>query len=236
MKIAYRYNGLGWDRGKGMKVFLKPLYGLFDAVVFKKVRKAMGGNMRFFIGGGALLDIELQRFFYAIGIPMYQCYGLTEASPVISVNSPEIHKLGSSGRIVENLEVRICDDGGNEVPQGEKGEIVIRGENVMKGYWKNEQATADTIKEGWLFTGDMGYMDADGFLYVLGRFKSLLIADDGEKYSPEGIEEALAAGSSLIDQVMLYNDHDPYTVALIVPNREIMARRTVPRRSSGAVA
>ncbi len=218
LNIAYRYNGIGWDRGKGLKVFLKPLYALFDALVFRKVRDAMGGNMKFFIGGGALLDIELQRFFYAIGIPMYQGYGLTEASPMISINSPEEHKMGASGVIPENLEIRICNDEGNELPMGEKGEIVIRGENVMKGYWKNEEATADTIKDEWLFTGDMGFIDPDGFLYVLGRYKSLLIADDGEKYSPEGIEEAFTDQSEYIDQCLLHNNQDPYTVALVYPD------------------
>jgi len=224
LSIAYRYNGIGWDKGKGLKTLLKPIYVLFDAVVFKKVRKAMGGNMKYFIGGGALLDIELQRFFYAIGIPMYQGYGLTEASPIISANSPEIHKLGASGVIPENLEIRICNDEGNEIPMGEKGEIVIRGENVMKGYWKNEDATAETIKDEWLFTGDMGYMDTDGFLYVLGRFKSLLIADDGEKYSPEGIEEAFTDQSEYIEQCLLHNNQDPYTVALVYPNPETLKR------------
>lgn len=224
MKIAYRYNGIGWDKGKGTKALLKPLNALFDVLVFSKVRKAMGGNMVFFIGGAALLDIELQRFFYAIGIPMYQGYGLTEASPMISINSPEKHKMGASGFIPENLEVKICNDEGDELPLGEKGEIVIRGENVMKGYWKNEEATAETIKDGWLFTGDMGYMDPDDFLYVLGRYKSLLIADDGEKYSPEGIEEAFSDQSPFIDQCLLHNNQNPYTVALVYPNPEALKR------------
>jgi long-chain acyl-CoA synthetase len=92
----------------------------------------------------------------------------------------------------------------------------------MKGYWKNKEATESTIIDGWLYTGDMGYMDKDGFLYVLGRFKSLLISDDGEKYSPEGIEEAFISQSKYIDQCMLYNNQNPYTVALLVPNREAL--------------
>lgn len=224
LNIAYRYNGIGWDRGKGLKIFLKPIYALFDAVIFKKVRMALGGKMKFFFGGGALLDIELQRFFYAIGIPIYQGYGLTESSPMISINSPARHKMGASGVIPENLEIRICNDEGNELPLGEKGEIVIRGENVMKGYWKNEKATAETIRDSWLFTGDMGYMDPDGFLYVLGRYKSLLIANDGEKYSPEGIEEAFTDQSEHIDQCLLHNNQDPYTVALVHPNADALKR------------
>ena len=220
LAIAYEYNGNGFDRGKGLRKLKKPLYFLFDKILFGKVREAFGGRLEFFIGGGALLDIELQRFFYAIGIPMYQGYGLSESSPVISANVPMRHKLGSSGAIVPNLEVKICDDAGNPLPVGKEGEIVVKGENVMTGYWKNEKATRETIRDGWLYTGDLGYVDNDGFLYVLGRNKSLLIGNDGEKYSPEGIEETVTGHSPYIDQIMLYNNQSPYTVALVVPNRE----------------
>ena len=224
LSIAYAYNGTGWDRGRGIRMLLKPLVRLFDKILFSKVRENFGGRLKFFIGGGALLDIELQKFFYALGIPMFQGYGLSEASPIISSNSEIKHKLGSSGYLVSNLELKICDEDKSELPAGEKGEIVVKGENVMKGYWKNPEATAETIIDGWLYTGDMGYMDNDGFLYVLGRFKSLLISDDGEKYSPEGIEEALAGQSAFIDQCMLYNNQNPYTVVLVVPNREALKR------------
>jgi len=220
LKIAYTYNADGWNKGNGKSKFLKPIYKLYDKILFSKIREGFGGKLEFFIGGGALLDIDLQRFFYAIGIPMFQGYGLTEAAPVISANVPAKHKLGSSGFIVKDLQVKICNENGKELPVGEKGEIVVKGENVMVGYWKNEQATKETIKDGWLYTGDLGYLDKDGFLYVLGRFKSLLISSDGEKYSPEGIEEALTETSEYIDQVMLYNNQSLYTTALIVPNKE----------------
>lgn len=219
LKISYAYNKEGWNRGRGLQKLKKPLLNLYDKILFAKIREAYGGELDYFIGGGALLDIELQRFFYALGIPMYQGYGLSEASPVISSNSTGRHKLGSSGVLVNNMDLKICDDDGKELPTGQKGEIVIRGGNVMHGYWKNENATKESIKDGWLYTGDMGYMSADGFLYVLGRFKSLLIADDGEKFSPEGIEEAISEQSKYIDQCMLYNNQKPYTVALIVPNQ-----------------
>ncbi|MDD2564426.1 MAG: AMP-binding protein [Salinivirgaceae bacterium] len=214
------YNAEGHNKGKGLKFMLKPLVRLFDTILFTKIREVFGGRLKFFIGGGALLDIELQRFFYAIGVPMLQGYGLSEATPIISSNAQHKHKLGSSGFIVDNLQLKICDEKGNELPQEEKGEIVIKGENVMKGYYRNEEATKETIKDGWLYTGDLGYVDADGFLNVLGRFKSLLIGNDGEKYSPESIEEALVSKSRFIDQIMLHNNQDPYTVGLIVPNKE----------------
>ena len=224
LKISYKYNGIGWDKGKGARVFLKPLYKLFDVILFRKIRANFGGRLKFFFGGAALLDVELQKFFSAIGIPMLQGYGLSEASPVISGNMEKRHKLGSSGFLVKNLDLKICDEDGNELAVGKKGEIIVRGENVMKGYWKNERATRETIRDGWLHTGDMGYIDEDGFLYVLGRFKSLLISDDGEKYSPEGIEETITDRSPFIDQMMLYNNQNKYTSALLVPNRDALAR------------
>ncbi len=218
LKIAYAYNGIGWDKGQGWRRILKPVVQLYDKILFSKIREGFGGRLQFFVGGGALLDIDLQRFFYAIGIPIYQGYGLSEASPVISSNGPDLHKMGSSGYLVKNIELKICDEKGNELPLRSKGEIIIRGENVMKGYWKNETATAEALKDGWLHTGDMGFMDKDGFLYVLGRFKSLLIGNDGEKYSPEGIEEALVEQSRFIEQCMLFNNQKAYTTGLVYPN------------------
>ena len=224
LNLSYSYNKEGYNKGEGWQKLKKPLLNLFDKILFAKVREAFGGELDYFIGGGALLDIDLQRFYYAIGIPMFQGYGLSEATPIISSNGMAKHKLGSSGYLVKPMELKICDSEGNELPNFEKGEIVIKGENVMAGYYKNEKTTAETVVDGWLHTGDMGYMDNDGFLYVVGRFKSLLISSDGEKYSPEGIEESLADNSHFIDQVVLYNNQNPYTTALIVPNKEAMKR------------
>jgi len=224
LQVAYLYNAEGWNRGRGLRALLKPEYDFFDKILFSKIRESFGGHLDFFVGGGALLDIDLQRFFYAIGIPMFQGYGLSEATPIISSNGMAKHKLGSSGYLVKPMDLKICDLEGNELPNFEKGEIVIRGENVMAGYFKNEKATAETVIDGWLHTGDMGFMDNEGFLYVVGRFKSLLISGDGEKYSPEGIEESLVSNSHFIDQVVLYNNQNPYTSALIVPNKEAFKR------------
>jgi long-chain acyl-CoA synthetase len=224
LKVAYIYNQDGWNKGAGWRFMLKPLVTWFDNILFSKLRESFGGNLQFFVGGGALLDKDLQQFYYAIGIPMFQGYGLSEATPIISSNIPVSHKFGSSGVLVQPLDIKILDNDGKELPAGEKGEIVIRGENVMAGYWKNPASTADTVKKGWLYTGDMGYMGKDGYLYVLGRFKSLLIGSDGEKYSPEGIEEALVSMTHHIDQVVLHNNQDAYTTALLVPNKEALKR------------
>ena len=220
LKIAYTYNGFGDDQGRGWKVLLKPWVKLWDALLFSKLRKQVfGGNLRFFVGGGALLDIELQRYYAALGIPMFQGYGLSEASPVISSNTPGRYRFGSSGILVKPIDLKVCDEEGQELPQGQKGELGIKGGNVMAGYWRNEKSTAETIVDGWLHTGDLGYLHPDGWLYVLGRFKSLLIANDGEKYSPEGIEETIAEQSKYIDYCILYNNQSPYTAGLIVPNK-----------------
>lgn len=243
LHTAYCYNQDGYSRGKGWRFVLWPAVKLFDLFLFRKVREAFGGSLKFFVGGGALLDAELQRFFYAIGIPMFQGYGLSEATPVISTNSPKYHwhRFGSSGKILIPLDLKIVDEQGHELPHGEKGEIIIRGENVMAGYWKNPEATAATVRDGWLHTGDMGYVSKDEFLYVLGRFKSLLIASDGEKYSPEGMEEAIVDKSPFIDQILIYNNQSPFTGAIVVPNRdallrELEARGTAPAERAATAA
>ena len=225
MKVRQMYYGDSNLDFKGWRYLLKPLVALFDKIIFSKVRDNFGGELKFFIGGGALLDKNLQKFYVGIGIPMFQGYGLSEATPVLSSNGPEKYRFGSSGKLVKPLELKICDNDGKELPLGEMGEIVVKGENVMAGYWKNPESTADTVKDGWLYTGDLGYMTREGLLYVKGRFKSLLISSDGEKYSPEGIEEAFVGQSKYIDQVMLYNNQSPYTIALIVPNKDNLKRK-----------
>ena len=193
---------------------------LAEKLIFSKLRLIFGPKIEFFVGGGALLDIKQQQFYKAIGIPVYQGYGLTEATPIISTNTPFNYKMGTSGKVLKGITCKICDENGKEVAQGVKGEIVIKGDNVMKGYYKNEAATIETIKDGWLFTGDLGYMDEDDFLVVVGREKALLISEDGEKYSPEEIEEAIVSSSACIHQIMIYNDHQKYTTALITLNKK----------------
>jgi long-chain acyl-CoA synthetase len=225
LRVGYIYNGDGWNKGKGWRALLKPMVSLYDKIIFSKIRENFGGNLQFFIGGGALLDIELQRFFSAIGIPVFQGYGLTEASPIISANCPQAVRFGSSGKVVKYLEAKIVDSDNNELPVGQKGEILVKGGNVMKGYWNNAKSTSETIVDGWLHTGDMGYISKDNFLYVMGRFKSLLIGNDGEKYSPEGIEEAIVDQSPIIEQAMLYNNQNPYTVGMFVPNVPEISRQ-----------
>ena len=218
---AIKRNGDGFSK-PGLTVQLSTWFNQFlaEKLIFKKLRLIFGSEIEFLVGGGALLDIKQQQFYKAIGVPVYQGYGLTEATPIISTNTPYHHKMGTSGKILEGIRCKICDDEGRELPQGQKGEILIQGDNVMKGYYKNESATAETLKNGWLHTGDLGYMDPNEFLVVVGRAKALLISEDGEKYSPEEIEEAIISSSECIQQIMIYNDHEKYTTALVSLNKK----------------
>lgn len=223
LKNARAYYKDYYNQG-GVQFWRKPFVKLFDKIIFSKIRETFGGKMKFCVGGGALLDIELQRYFCAIGMPTFQGYGLSEATPIICSNAPGFARFGSSGRIVSPMECTIRDDENRILPNGQTGEIVIKGENVMAGYWKNPEATAETIVDGWLHTGDRGYICKEDprYLYVTGRFKSLLISSDGEKYSPEGYEDNLAVVSKYIDNVILHNNQSPYTIVLVVPNKEAL--------------
>ncbi|MCK5825222.1 MAG: AMP-binding protein [Ichthyobacteriaceae bacterium] len=216
LKAGLKVNKDGYSKsGLVTKLKNNPVHSMASKLIFSKLKSVFGGNLQFMVGGGALLDIKQQQFFYNIGIPILQGYGLTEASPVISANTRTVHKLGTSGKVLPTVNCKLMKEGGEECIQGEKGEIVIFGDSVMKGYFKNTEATDAAIKDGWLHTGDLGYYDKDGFLVVTGREKALLISDDGEKYSPEEIEEGLVYHSPLLMQGMVYNDHSRFTSAII---------------------
>ena len=221
LKAGRRIHGEGYNRPPfPVRAWHTPVYLLAKWLIFSKVRAIFGNRIQFCVGGGALLDVKQQEFFLSLGVPVYQGYGRTEAAPVISSNTPRVHKLGSSGRIAPSVQCRILKPDGEHARVGETGEIVIYGENVMKGYFRNPEASAAVLRDGWLYTGDLGYFDSDGFLVVVGREKALLIAEDGEKYSPEEIEEAIVNCSTLIAQVMLTNDQRRYTGALAVLDRD----------------
>jgi long-chain acyl-CoA synthetase len=217
IRAGIAWNGNGFDRppfGVRLRAFFP--YTLARLVVFKTVaRKVFGTSIRFCVGGGALLDVKQQHFFAALGVPVYQGYGLTEATPIISTNAPNRHKFGTSGVLMPSIEVKIVKADGTGAAVGETGEIVMRGGSVMKGYHRNPEATAKALRDGWLYTGDLAYVDEDRFLVVVGREKALLIAEDGEKYSPEEIEEAVTFSTDAIDQIMAWCDQKKYTAALV---------------------
>ena len=208
-------------------------YKVASLLIFRKLRKVFGGELRYLVGGGALLDIKQQQFFRAIGTPIYQGYGLTEAAPIISANNPFDHKMGTSGVLMPSITCRIMKDEKTEAGAGQRGEIVIHGDNMMAGYYRNEEATSRAIVDGWLWTGDLGYFDEDGFLVVTGRNKALLISEDGEKYSPEAIEEAMINASELVSQAMVFNEQKKYTTAVVTLDPVKISRiRHLPREEA----
>jgi long-chain acyl-CoA synthetase len=187
-------------------------YKLADKLVFKKIRARLGGHLKFFVSGGAALAPELGEFFEAIGILIIEGYGMTESSPVISANRPEDYKFGTVGKPIPGVEVRIAMD----------GEILARGPNVMKGYWNNSQATDDIIDaEGWLHTGDIGTLDAEGHLKITDRKKHLFVSSGGKNIAPQHIEN-LFLQCEYIDQFVLIGDGRMYLTALVVPNFELL--------------
>ncbi len=217
-------NGDGFNRpGTWVQIKTWLPYTIANLLVFPKLRKVFGDRMLYCVGGGALLEAKQQRFFAAIGVPVFQGYGLTEAAPIISSNSPLRYKFGTSGMVAKSEVCKIMVDETTEAKVGQKGELVIKGENVMKGYFKNPKASEEVLKDGWLWTGDLGYYDEDGFLVVTGRAKALLINKDGEKYSPEEIEEVMINHVPLINQLMVYNDHQTITTALVTLAEDVAA-------------
>jgi long-chain acyl-CoA synthetase len=218
-------NGDGFHRAsKAVQIKTWLPYTLANKLVFPKLREIFGNRMLYCVGGGALLEAKQQKFFAAIGVPVFQGYGLTEAAPIISSNSPHCYKFGTSGMVAASEKCKIMLDDTHEAKVGQRGELVIQGENVMKGYFKNPTASAEVLRDGWLWTGDLGYFDEDGFLVVTGRAKALLIAKDGEKYSPEEVEEAMVNNLDILNQVMVYNDHEVITTALVTLQDDVVKR------------
>jgi long-chain acyl-CoA synthetase len=231
IRAGIAFNGNGYN-APPLRVRLRNALPYLAArvVVFRAVRKKVfGSSMRFCVGGGAILDLKQQEFFAALGAPVYQGYGLTEATPIICANTPAKHKLGTSGALLESVECRLLRADGTEAGISETGEIVIRGGSVMKGYFGNPGATAEALRGGWLYTGDLAWRDKDGFLVVVGREKALLIAEDGEKYSPEEIEEAVCFSTNVIDQVMVWCDQRKHVTALVSLDTAVVERLAAAR-------
>ncbi|MCX6151793.1 MAG: long-chain fatty acid--CoA ligase [Ignavibacteriales bacterium] len=180
-----------------------------DTLVFKKLREKTGGKLRFFVSGGAALPRELGEFFEAVGITIIEGYGLTESSPVIAANRVDDYKYGTVGKIFPGVEVKIASD----------GEILARGPNIMQGYYKNKKETDAVLKDGWLYTGDIGVFDAEGFLMITDRKKHLFKTSTGKYIAPTPIEN-LFLGSKYIDQFVLIGDRRMFLSALIVPDFE----------------
>jgi long-chain acyl-CoA synthetase len=177
----------------------------------ESLRDLFGPRIKQLCSGGAPLPRHVCKAFHAAGLPLLEGYGLTESSPVISFNNAEAFKIGSVGRTIENVDVRIADD----------GEILTRGPHVMQGYWKNPTATAETIRDGWLHTGDVGKLDDEGFLFITDRKKDLFVTSAGKNIAPSELERLLTS-DPFIDQAVVYGDGRHFISALIVPNAALL--------------
>ncbi len=184
-------------------------WGLASSLVFRPLRQRMGfSRLRYFVSGGAALAPATEQFFHALGLPILEGYGLTEASPVVSVNRPGRLRLGTVGPPLPGVELRLSP----------AGEVLIRGANVMQGYWRRPQETAEALDaEGWLHTGDLGELDEAGYLRLTDRLKDLLVLSSGKNVAPQPIENVLLA-SPYLAQIVLLGDRRPYVTALIVPS------------------
>jgi long-chain acyl-CoA synthetase len=204
-----------WRSGqKDATLTLKAKWALANRLVYSKIRAGTGGNLRVILSGGAPLSKDLAEFFWAIGIPIYQGYGLTETSPVLTSNYPK-NRMGSSGRPIPNVQIRIAED----------GEVLAKGPCVMQGYFKSPEATRAVLSEdGWFKTGDIGYLDKDNYLFITDRKKDLLKTAAGKFVAPQPIENALKTSPYILN-AMVVGDQRKFVVALLVPNQVTVAAK-----------
>ncbi len=200
-------------RKKNIPVYLALQRFLITRPIAKKLKKAFGGSLRFFVSGGAPLSKEVAYFFLSFDILILEGYGLTESSPVIAANTPENYKIGTVGRPLSGVAVKIAPD----------GEILAKGPNIMKGYYHLYKDTESTVKDGWLYTGDIGHLDKDGFLVITDRKKDVIVTSGGKNVAPSEIETLIKA-DRYIQDALIYGDRKKYLCALIIPDFENLKR------------
>ncbi len=208
-ELALRLGTKRYEQKGRLNPFEQAIDGLLDKLVRTKVNERFGGHLKAMVSGGAPLNYDVGVFFVALGLPVLQGYGQTEASPVISANPPGGARLDTVGPAFKGVEIKIAED----------GEIVVRGDNVMRGYWQDEETTARTIVDGWLHTGDIGVIEPDGYLKITDRKKDIIVNSGGDNVSPARVEGVLLLEPE-IGQAFIYGDRKPYLVALISPDAD----------------
>ena len=223
--LAYRLGRKKYEKPGSLSLIEMLLNGICEVLVRRKVRKRFGGHLKAFVSGGAALNYEIGVFFLALGVRLLQGYGQTEASPVISANMPSKIKIETVGPIFDGLEVKIAED----------GEILVRGEAVMNGYWRDPESSAKTVIDGWLHTGDVGEFDADGYLKITDRKKDIIVLSGGDNVSPARVEGFLALQPEM-SQAMVHGDKHPHLVALIVPDPDFARDWAATNGAAGEIA
>jgi len=198
--------------GESLSLSEQILDRMLDALVRKKVKMRLGGRLKYFVSGGAALNPDIGFFFLGLGVDILQGYGQTEASPLVSANRPHQIRIETVGPVVGGVEVRLSPD----------GELLARGDCIMKGYWQDDKATSQTVKDGWLYTGDLAEISADGFITISGRKKDIIVNSGGDNIAPSRVEAQLSIEPE-IEQVMVIGDKRPYLTAIIVPSDELQA-------------
>ena len=210
-KINQKLGKIRYEEPKKYNFIQKFLKFFLSLIFDKKIKKIFGSNLKFLISGGGALSYEVNIFFESLGIQILQGYGLTETSPTVSCNRPEFNKIGSVGTVIKGVNIKLAKD----------GEILVKGDSVMKGYWKQELETKKRIKNNWFYTGDIGEIDSDNYLKITDRKKDIIVTTGGDNIAPQKIENMLTSKNE-VSKVVIYGDDKPYLIALIEINKDII--------------
>ena len=204
---------------------LRSRHAVFDRLVYTRLRQVLGGRCAYAVSGGAPLGERLGHFYRGIGVTVLEGYGLTETTAAATVNTPDALKIGTVGRPL----------GGTTVRVGEDGELLVRGGQVLGGYWQDEESTREAVGDGWLRTGDLGEIDDEGFVRVIGRKKEILVTAGGKNVAPEGLEEQVRR-HPLVSQCLVVGDGRPFVAALVTMDAEAVRRWAESHGKHTAVA
>ena len=211
--------------GSGPGVLLRGRHALFDRLVYSKLRAALGGNLQYAISGGAPLGERLAHFYRGIGVPVLEGYGLTETTAALTANLPEAQRIGTVGRLLPGTTVRVADD----------GELLFYGGQVFLGYWRNDEATAEVLADGWFHTGDVGEIDDDGYVRITGRKTEILVTAGGKSVAPAVLEDRVRA-HRLVSQCLVVGDGKPFVAALVTLDEEAVAHWSSSHDKQGSLA